>query len=168
MEQKRRSFLILLFVLAVFTVGAAVFSGEDDMVYEPTEEEEAAEEQSVSAAPAESDFFADFRIGREQRRDEEKELYQSVMLDDNRDEEAKKEAEAALTELYRVSSMEDRVEEILIGRNYRDVIFVMEDTISLLILGQRDLDESEKADLIAFVSTYAGIAPESLSVFTID
>jgi len=89
-------------------------------------------------------------------------------LDPARDEEAKQNAESALQELYRISSMEDRVEDILIGRDYHDVIFVMEETISLLILDQPSLEEKEKSDLVHFISVYAGVPSENISVFTID
>ena len=166
MGSRKKSFFLLIIALIVFTVGAFMFSETDNMVYEETEEKE--EEQSVSAPIAEVNFFADFRIRREQRRDEAKELYCSVLLDENRSEERKADAEESLEKLYRVASMEDRVEDILIGRNYRDVIFVMEDTMSLLIIDQNDLGEEEKSDLITFVSAYVGIDPGSLSVFTID
>lgn len=166
MHQKRKSFFLLVLVLAIFTVGAYFFSDDRKMVYEETEDE--TEAQSVSAVAMENDFFSDYRIHRDQRRDEAKELYKSVMLDPDRDEEAKQKAEASLQELYRVSSMEDRVEEILIGRDYRDVIFVMEETISLLILDQKSLEEKEKTDLIQFLSVYAGVPAENISVFTID
>lgn len=166
MHQKRKNFFLLLLVLAMFTVGAYFFSEDQKMVYEETED--GSEEQSVSAVVAENDFFSDYRIHRDQRRDEAKELYEAVMLDPDRDEEAKQKAETALQELYRVSSMEDRIEEILIGRNYRDVIFIMEETISLLILNQKGLEEKEKNELIDFVSVYAGIPSENISVFTID
>lgn len=166
MGSRKKSFFLLILALVVFTVGAFLFSETDNMVYEETEENE--KEQSVSAPIAEIDFFADFRIRREQRRDEAKELYCSVLLDESRSEETKAEAEKSLEKLYRVASMEDQVEDILIGRNYRDVIFVMEDTMSLLIIGQNRLEEGEKADLISFVSAYAGIDSGSISVFTID
>ena len=72
MGSRKKSFFLLILALVVFTVGAFLFSETDNMVYEETEENE--KEQSVSAPIAEIDFFADFRIRREQRRDEAKEL----------------------------------------------------------------------------------------------
>ena len=167
MSSRKRSFFLLIFVLVVFAVGTFLFSDTNRMVYEETEEKEEAE-TSVSAPIAEIDFFADFRIRREQRRDEAKELYCSVLFDESRSEEKKTEAEESLEKLYRVALMEDRVEDILIGRNYTDAIFVIEDTMSLLILDQSILEEEEIAELISFVSAYTGIDPGSLSVFTID
>lgn len=166
MASERKSFFLLIFVLIAFTIGAFLFSENDYMVYDETEEKE--KDKSVSASVAEINFFTDFRIHRDRRRDEAKELYCSVLLDENRSEEKRAEAEESLEKLYRVSSMEDRVEDILIGRNYHDVIFVLEDNMSLLIIGQKSLDEEEKENLISFVSTYAGIDAGSLSVFTID
>ena len=164
MEQKKRNFFILVLLLAVFTFGAAIFS-EDKPVYENTEEEE---KEAVSAViTAEKDFFSDFRLDRDRRRDAERELYESVMLDPTRSEEAKEEAEASLTRLYRLSSLEDRVESILIGRGYEDVIFVAEDTLSLLMIRKDDISADEQTSLIDFVSAYGGIPAESISVFSV-
>ena len=164
MEQKKRSFLILILILMVFTVGAALFS-EEKPVYENTDEEE----ESVMATLApKKDFFSDFRLGRDRRRDEEKELYESIIRDESRPEEAKKEAEEALSRFYRIASLEDQVESILIGRNYDDVIFVVEDTISLLMIRKDKIDESEKESLIRFVSSYGGIPADSITVFTVQ
>ncbi|MGM9567738.1 MAG: SpoIIIAH-like family protein [Clostridia bacterium] len=173
MEPKRKSFFLLILALLVFTVGAALFSGGNDMVYEPSGETEKTEndgeDQAVSAAAAENrDFFSDFRIGREQRRDEKEELYLRVLEDPARDENARSEAEEGLEQLYRVASMEDQVEEILIGRNYRDAIFVMGENISLLMLNAPDLGEDEKAALSAFVCSYTGVEENRLSVFTVE
>lgn len=174
MESKRKSFFLLILALLVFTVGAALFSGGNDMVYEPSGETEKTEknggdeEQAVSAAAENRDFFADFRIGREQRRDEKEELYLRVLEDPARDENARMEAEEGLKELYRVSALEDQVEEILVGRNYRDVIFVMGENISLLMLKAPEPGEDEKAALSAFVCSYTGIEESRLSVFAVE
>lgn len=169
MRSQKRNFIILLFLLAVFTAGAALFSVDENMVYENTEEEETETSVSVSSeAFAEEDFFTDFRIGREKRRDEKKELYETILRDPSRGEEAKAEAEAALSKLYRVSALEDQVEDILIGRNYKDVLFVAEEQLSLLIIDQKEISDSEKEALIAFVSAYAGIPAENITVFTAE
>lgn len=175
MEPKRKSFFLLILALFVFTIGAALFSDSNDMVYEPTEETQKTEkdggeeDKAVSAVAAESkDFFADFRIGREQRRDESEELYLRVLEDPARDETAKAEAESGLQQLYRVSALEDQVEEILIGRNYRDVIFVMGENISLLMLNASELAEEEKTALSSFVCSYTGIEEGRLSIFTVQ
>ena len=163
MEHKKRNFFILVLLLAVFTFGAAMFS-EEEAVYEDTEEEEEAVSATVVA---QKDFFSDFRLNRDRRRDAEEELYQSIMLDPTRSEEAKMEAEASLTLLYRISSLEDRVESILIGRDYNDVIFSVEENMSLLMIRKETIDEKEKASLIDFVSSYGGIPAETISVFSV-
>lgn len=176
-DDNKKSFFLLVLVLGLFTLVAFLFSDGNRMVYEEKEkasdgyeENKAPEEetQSVSAAVEEVDFFADYRMRRDRHRDEEKEFYESILRDDARSEDAKKEAEAALAEVYRIAALEDQVEAILIGRNYRDVIFSATDTISLLILRQEDLSEEEKASLVSFVSAYGGISAESISVFTVD
>ena len=156
MEHKKRNFFILVLLLAVFTFGAAMFS-EEEAVYEDTEEEEEAVSATVVA---QKDFFSDFRLNRDRRRDAEEELYQSIMLDPTRSEEA------SLTLLYRISSLEDRVESILIGRDYNDVIFSVEENMSLLMIRKETIDEKEKASLIDFVSSYGGIPAETISVFS--
>lgn len=173
MESKRKNFFILLLVLLIFTVSAALFSDDKDMVYEPREEIEETEDVSsehtaVSAAAAETDFFADFRMNRERRRDEQEEFYCGILEDSARDETAKSEAEDGLKQLYRISAMEDQVEEILVGRNYRDAVFVMGENISLLIMKDTDLSMVEKESLSAFVCSYAGIEVSNLSVFTVE
>lgn len=192
MEQKSKNFILLLAALACFAVGAALFIGDDDAVYDQTEEtqeqdidnegepgtdpEEAedtedGEEAAVSSSAAgngDGDFFENYRLQRDKRRDAQVELYREILNDDSRDEEAKASAQATLEKLYRVAAVEDKIEEILIGRNYNDVIFVMEDTVSLLIVKKPSLSEEEKTALTSFVSSYAGIASDSLSVFTVD
>ena len=189
MEQRYKNFLLLLDALACFAVGAALFIGDDDMVYEQTEEtqeekdnnggdtvkdqgENAAEEEeaAVSAKTARDgeNFFVNYRMQRDKRRDNQTELYRDILNDASRDEEAKAAAQTALEQLYHVAAIEDKIEEILIGRNYSDVIFVMEDTVSLLIVKKASLNEEEKAALSSFVCSYAGITADSLSVFTVD
>ena len=175
MEPKRKSFFLLILALLVFTVGAAFFSDGNDMVYEPTEKPEKTEDnggdedRAVSAAAAQSgDFFADFRIGREQRRDEKEELYLRVMEDPSRDEAAKAEAEKGLEELYRTAAAEDQVEDILRGRNYRDAVFVMGENISLLMLAGSNLGEEEKQALSDFICSYTGMEANRLSIFPVE
>ena len=60
------------------------------------------------------------------------------------------------------------MEEILVGRNYRDVIFVMGEKISLLMLKAPEPGEDEKAALSAFVCSYTGIEESRLSVFAVE
>lgn len=188
MEQRYKNFLLLLAVLACFAVGAALFSGDDDMVYEQTDEtreekagdhekvdtrndrEVEAEEDTaaVSAKLGGENFFVNYRMQRDKRRDQQTELYREILKDESRDEEAKAAAQAALEKFYHVAAAEDKVEEVLIGRNYSDVIFVMEDTVSLLIIKKQNLNEEEKTALASFVSAYAGIALDSLSVFNVE
>ena len=175
MEPKRKSFFLLILALLVFTVGAAVFSDGNDMVYEPKEETENTEEngddedRAVSAAAAaQGDFFADFRIGREQRRDEKEELYLRVIEDPSRDEAAKTEAESGLEQLYRTAAVEDQVEDILKGRNYRDAVFVIGENISLLMLPGPEINETEKQALSDFVCSYTGMEANRLSIFTVE
>ncbi|MBQ1251935.1 MAG: SpoIIIAH-like family protein, partial [Firmicutes bacterium] len=106
-------------------------------------------------------------LNRDRRRAAEEELYQSMMLDPTRSDEAKMEAEASLTHVSRTSALEDRVESILIGRDYNDVIFSVEENMSLLMIRKETIDEKEKASLIDFVSSYGGIPAETISVFSV-
>jgi hypothetical protein len=187
MEQRYKNFLLLLAALACFAVGAVLFIGDDDMVYEQTEESEEEDnggngdaveseetkdgDEAVLSSAVENgdtDFFENYRMQRDKRRDAQLELYREILSDDSRDEEAKDSAQIMLENLYQVAAVEDKVEEILIGRNYNDVIFVLEETVSLLIVKKTSLDEEEKAALTSFVSSYAGISADSLSVFTVD
>lgn len=164
----KKSFFLLLVVLGIFTFGAFFFSDNDDMVYEEKDVSEEDTSPTASSAVEEKDFFADYRMRRDRHRDEEIEFYEEILKDESRSEDAKREAESALAEIYRKSSLEDRVEAILIGCNYRDVIFAMEDTLSLLMLRRESLEEEEKVKLVDFVSAYAGVSAESISVFTVD
>ncbi|HMM05870.1 MAG TPA: SpoIIIAH-like family protein [Clostridiales bacterium] len=191
MEQRYKNFLLLLAALACFAVGAALFIGDNDMVYEQTDETQeekdqnnekgntlenqevnaAEEDEAAASAKVGSDgenFFVNYRMQRDKRRDNQTELYRDILNDATRDEEAKTAAQAALEKLYQVAAVEDKVEEILVGRNYSDVIFVMEDTVSLLIVKKQSLSEEEKTALASFVCSYAGIAQDSLSVFTVE
>lgn len=187
MEQKHKSFFWLIVALLVFTIGAAVFADGNDMVYEPTEETEEIEnteksdktdkteaangtntEGVLSSAAADRDFFADFRIGRGRRRDEREEMYLRIMEDSTREEAAKAEAESGLSQLYAAAAMEDQVEEILIGRHYRDAIFVLGENISLLMVKEPNLDDGEKAALAAFVCSYTGVEENRLSIFSVE
>lgn len=190
MEQRYKNFLLLLAALACFAVGAALFIGDNDMVYEQTDETQeekdhnekgdTLDDQEVDATKKDEaavsakigsdqeNFFVNYRMQRDKRRDNQTELYRDILSDASRDEEAKAAAQAALEKLYQVAAVEDKIEEILIGRNYSDVIFVMEDTVSLLIVKKQSLNEEEKTALASFVCSYAGIAQDSLSVFTVD
>ena len=177
----RKRFFLFLAVLIVFSLGTALFVHEDDMVYEPAEpvpedsENDSEGEgkpadgtEAVAAAAAERDFFASFRLERSRRRDREAELYREILADEGRDETARKEASAALTGLYRKAGLEDEVEQILVGRGYGDALFVIEDTVSLLIIKGEALRGTETADLAAFVSSYAGLGENGVSVFTAE
>lgn len=189
MEQRHKNFLLLLAALACFAVGAALFVSDDNTGYEQTEEtldednnnegatENGAADESVKQNEAAvsgdisgegDDFFENYRLQRDKRRDGQAELYRDILNDDSRDEAAKAAAQATLEKLYQVAAVEDKIEEILIGRNYSDVIFVMEDTVSLLIVKKQSLKEEEKVALSSFVCSYAGIAADSLSIFTVD
>ena len=57
MEHRKKSFFILLLVLAVFTVGAAIFSNDKDMVYEETEETECPPSE-IEQLRADIDYIA--------------------------------------------------------------------------------------------------------------
>lgn len=173
MTPRKKSLFLLLFVLVCFSVGAALFVDDSDMVYEKKETPaENEKEEKVSAeignTVAEKDFFTDFRIHREQRRAAAEELYGEILADEGREEAAKEEARVALETLYRESSLEDQVEDILIGRRYADAVFDINETVSVLIIKKEKLDPQETETLISFVSSYAGIPGENLSVFTVN
>ena len=88
------------------------------------------------------------------------------MADPGREEAARREAAASLKELYRVSDLEDEVEQVLIGRNYEDALLVLGENASLLIIKGAKLTEKEKEELAAFVRGCAGLDEGALSVFT--
>lgn len=186
MQQKHKNFILLLAALICFTVGAVLFGGDRNMAFDQnddpkgnttettnTEQKDDTEETVATAAGAsdqseQNDFFENYRLQRQQRRDAQIELYQSILADDSRDEEAKATAQTALEKLYSVASTEDKVEEILMGRNYKDVIFVMEDSVSLLILKKSSLGQEEEQALASFISSYTGVSADKLSIFTVD
>ncbi len=173
-DNRRKNFLIFIIVLLLFSLGTAVFVKDEEPLNEPDrvmpEEKEAmtaaAAVPATEAASSRHDFFAAFRRERAKRRDREEELYGTILADPGREEAARREAAASLKELYRVSDLEDEVEQVLIGRNYEDALLVLGENASLLIIKGAKLTEKEKEELAAFVRGCAGLDEGALSVFT--
>ena len=114
----------------------------------------------------EEDFFSDYRRKRESWRSDEGDLYRSVMKDDSMDAEDRSIASANYDTFLHRCSLEDKVEEILKGRGYSDVIFSIEDNLSFLIVQMDSISEEEKESLSSFVQVYAGVDGEKLTIFT--
>ena len=141
---------------------------KDDSSYSAAETEAAISQTIEDIDTGESeDFFALYRTERRKQRDQKEELYTAVMADTSLTAEEKEGAKEDLENLYYRSGLEDKVETILKGRNYEDVIFSYEEPLSLLIIKASSLSSSEEKGLRDFIAVYCGIDSASLSVFTI-
>ncbi|HIZ77358.1 MAG TPA: SpoIIIAH-like family protein [Firmicutes bacterium] len=151
--------LLVLAVVVLITIFAVPRLDESS-------KEDPSVEDVATGVIYEQDFFADYRRKRESWRSDEEDLYRSIINDDYMDA-ADKSAASADYDLYlRRCELEDKVEEILKGRGYSDVIFSIEDNLSFLILQKDSLSEEERNDLSAFVEAYAGVDGEKLTIFT--
>ncbi|MEG2147840.1 MAG: SpoIIIAH-like family protein [Clostridiales bacterium] len=160
-----------LFVLIGLAFAFMCFPLGDDKTAAVTTdniEESAAVNPNISpVAIEEKDFFADYRSKRQGIRSEKEELYQKFLADDSLTAEDKKVALSNLETLYLKNSIEDKVEIILKGRNYKDVIFSLEEPLSLLIIKSETLDEAQINELSDFIRVYCGVTADKLSVFPV-
>lgn len=139
------------------------------MLLFPKEEDVAVGTEMTTAVKSVSlDFFGDFREKREKRRGEKLEWYQMLLQDTTITQEEKKTIYTEMDSFLQKNAAEDKVEAILKGRGYEDVIFSNENALSLLILKGEDPSEGKKGEIMAFLQAYTGISPDKLSIFSIE
>lgn len=155
---------MLLVLFFGIIIAMYFFSGGRDKAPATAAAEETVYEE---AAAYQSDFFSDFRQKRSAWRDQEQEML-TEMMKNGSTEEAKSAAGEDLKALMQKIKIEDTVEEVLKGRNYQDVIFVLDENLSLLMIKKKDFGKGEQEALLQFAAAAGGTTVDKISFFTIE
>ena len=81
-----------------------------------------------------SDYFAQTRLDRQQSRDEAMSLYQSTLADEQSSEQARADAEAAVSALAARTVSESRIESLVVAKGFVECVAIMDDeTINVVV-----------------------------------
>ncbi len=151
--------VVLLVVAALFAYGREYRSTKVDrsnamQVLKPVVE---------PAAPAVSDFFAEYRLERDKVRSERTDLLREVLRGAKTDE-ARQKAQDAVLKLALEKQREAEMENLIKARGFADaLVFIRDDSVSAVVKTQMLSREDvvQVADVIARVS---GVRPEDIVI----
>lgn len=159
----------LVFV-AVLMIGVAVYVnyrlfydpvdnmgyGEGNMEGDPSLE--------AGAESEENDYFAATVLNRQQSRDEAIDVLKMVTESEEASEEAKAEANAAISKIAVDIQNEANIETLVKAKGFEECVAIISDDSVSVIVGAETLLAAEAAQIFSIVYDTTGINPENISI----
>ena len=159
----KRNLIIICSVLLVGAIAIASWAlipsdGEDDL----PSGGDAADTLDVGAQDATDSYFAASQLSRQKARDEAMEVLQSVIEDENSNEEAKATALADIAKMAEDMEAEANVETLVMSKGFAQCVAVISDSgISVVVdVADTALTAAQIAQINAIVYEQTGITPE--------
>ncbi|MFO7294509.1 MAG: SpoIIIAH-like family protein [Caldicoprobacter sp.] len=131
-----------------------------DMEDSTEEEEDATEVAAISSA----NFFASYRLERENTRKEEIEYIRQILDNPASDPEIKKEAQAQLLEITKNMEKELAIEALIKAKGFKDVVVILHKDSVNVIVDKPDLQQEEVAQILDIVRRESGHKPENIKI----
>lgn len=126
----------------------------------PEEGEDATEVAAISSA----NFFASYRMERENTRKEEIEYIREILDNPEADPEMKKEAQAQLLEITQNMEKELAIEALIKAKGFKDVVVILHRDSVNVIVDKPDLQQEEVAQILDIVRRESGHKPENIKI----
>lgn len=136
----------------------------------------ASEETVSESAPAlmperkpvteEKDFFAAYRLERDQRRGALTERLKEVMESESADMETRREATREYLNEGRLANLEQRAESMVKARGFEDVVVDLAEGSLRVVVKTTSLSQQQFVQVLETVSQVTGIKPSSIQVLS--
>ncbi len=158
--------------LAVLLIGVAVYVNYR-LFYDPVDnmgygdgnmEDNYDSSLETGADSTENDYFATTVLNRQQSRDEAIDVLKLVTESEEASEEAKAEANAAISKIAVDIQNETNIETLVKAKGFEDCIAIISEDAVSVIVGAESLMASEAAQILSIVYDTTGISPENVSI----
>lgn len=158
--------------LAVLLIGAAVYVNYR-LFYDPVSnmgygdgnmDADGDSLETGADGNEENDYFTATALNRQQSRDEAIDVLKLVTESEEASEEAKAEANAAISKIAVDIQNETNIETLVKAKGFEDCIAIIsEDSVSVIV-GAESLMAAEAAQIFSIVYDTTGISPENISI----
>lgn len=158
--------------LAVLLIGAAVYVNYR-LFYDPVSnmgygdgnmDADGDSLETGADGNEENDYFTATALNRQQSRDEAIDVLKLVTESEEASEEAKAEANAAISKIAVDIQNETNIETLVKAKGFEDCIAIIsEDSVSVIV-GAESLMAAEAAQILSIVYDTTGISPENISI----
>jgi stage III sporulation protein AH len=111
----------------------------------------------VQAKALNEDFFADYRLKRDQDRDSLREVLREVLNSQNLDSDAKRQAGAQLLEVGRLANLENQAESLVRAKGFEDVLVHIGSDSAQVVVRSKPLTDQQAMTVMDMVSKIGGI-----------
>lgn len=111
-----------------------------------------------------SDFFADYRMEREQNRSALRETLREVMDQAAIDPEARKKASLQYIRVGEIAAMENQAESMLRAKGFTEVVVFLTDGAAQVVLQAHDLTQQQYLQVIDLVSSVTSVKASAVQV----
>jgi stage III sporulation protein AH len=140
--------------------------GEEDGIAVKDKEGSSEEEDDTAevAAVSSANFFASYRLERENTRKEEIEYIREILDNPASDPEMKKEAQAQLLEITKNMEKELAIEALIKAKGFKDVVVILHKDSVNVIVDRPELKQEEVAQILDIVRRESGHKPENIKI----
>ncbi|HLN65188.1 MAG TPA: SpoIIIAH-like family protein [Symbiobacteriaceae bacterium] len=122
----------------------------------------------ASATPAVatdgSNFFAQFRIDREQQRSARQEELQAMIDNPNIDGDTRKAAAGELRTVQRLAALENQAETMVKAKGFGDVVVMLTEQSAQVVVRAASLTPQQAVQVLDTVSRLTGVKPSAIAV----
>lgn len=122
---------------------------------------------NMGEGAVEEDFFSSARLNRETGRSKSIETFNSVINNENADDESKKSAQSGILELADNTETETTIENLIKSRGFEDAVCYINNSRANIVVKAESLDEAQVAVITEIVTEQTNIPPEKIKVVEI-
>ena len=161
MNRSTATLAILVLMLGLLLTARALLPKTEANV---STAEAAVQTASAAVQIAPEDFFRDFRLQREQAREDELKMLDDIISRENAPEDSVKEADARRIEITRAMEQERVMEKLLIIKGFEDAAaFVAEDTVTIVIK-QGELSQQDTAKIMELALRHTDLGADKIKI----
>lgn len=127
--------------------------------------EDLTDEDNISVAQINGDYFIVTNAEKERSRDEQKEVLQNVINNQNADADAKKKAQEELIAISQIIEKEMKIESVLKGKGLKNIVaFVGKEKVDIVIKADEKVISSSTAIILDEVMRETGIEATNIKI----
>ena len=115
-------------------------------------------------SPDGSNFFAQFRIDREQQRSARQEELQAMIDNPNIDGDTRKAAAGELRTVQRLAALENQAETMVKAKGFGDVVVMLTEQSAQVVVRSASLTPQQAVQVLDTVSRLTGVKPSAIAV----
>ncbi len=122
---------------------------------------------NMGESAVDEDFFSSARLNRESGRSKSIETFNSIINNENADEESRQSAQNGILALADNTQTETTIENLIKSRGFSDAVCYINNSQANIVVKAESLDETQVALITEIVTEQTNIAPEKIKVVEI-